>query len=303
TATLLAEVAGDSGLPAGVLNIIHGTGVSAGTPLTTHPEVRAISFTGGTTTGATIAQATAGSFKRLALEMGGKNPNIVFSDGDLDEVLPTSIRSSFSNQGQICLCGSRIFVERACYDQFVDRFVALAENLKIGDPLEAETEFGALVSQAQLDKVEYYVSLAKDEGGSIVCGGARPEPINQRCADGYFYLPTVITGLPVECRVNQEEVFGPVVTITSFDDEDEVVGYANSTRYGLAASIWTADLARAHRVAAQVESGIIWINCWMLRDLRVPFGGMKDSGLGREGGGEALRFFTEPKSICVSLKS
>lgn len=295
TANRLAELSLEAGIPAGVINIVHGYGAKAGEAITSHPSVRAISFTGGTATGAKVVAAAGPLFKKVSLELGGKNPNVVFADADLDQAIPTSIQSSFANQGEICLCGSRIFVERAIYGEFVDRFVEATERLRIGDPLDDATDIGALISEAHLRKVTGYIELAKEEGGAIVTGGRRVE------GRGYFVEPTVITGLGCECRVLQEEIFGPVVTVTPFDSEDEAIAFANSTRYGLSASLWTRDLQRAHRVAAALESGTVWINCWLLRDLRVPFGGMKESGVGREGGIESLRFFTEAKNVCVKL--
>jgi aminomuconate-semialdehyde/2-hydroxymuconate-6-semialdehyde dehydrogenase len=301
TAHLLAGVCRDAGLPPGVLNIVHGTGPRAGGAIAAHPDIGTISFTGGTQTGARIAATAAPLFKKLALEMGGKNPNIVFADADLEEAIPTGVRASFDNQGQICLSGSRIFVEKGLYPEFVDRFVERTTRLRVGDPLDETTDQGALVSRAHLQRVASYVRLAREEGGKVLCGGGPPASLPARCRNGFFHVPTVITGLPVTSRVNQEEVFGPVVTITPFVDEQEVVGYANATPYGLAASVWTRDLGRAHRMAERIASGTVWINCWMLRDLRVPFGGMKASGVGREGGEEALRFFTEPKNVCIAL--
>ena len=301
TAHLLARTCRDAGLPAGVLNIVHGLGPRAGAPLTTHPDVPTISFTGGTVTGRAIASATAEQFKKLALEMGGKNPTVVFADADMDQTVPTAVRASFSNQGQICLCGSRIFVERSAYDAFVERFVALTEALVQGDPLDDATQQGALISKAHHDKVMGYIELAREEGGTILTGGTRPAELPERCRDGFFIRPTVVGGLAAGARVNCEEIFGPVVTVMPFDGEDEVVEWANGTSYGLAASIWTRDVNRAHRVAERIASGIVWVNCWMIRDLRVPFGGMKQSGVGREGGEEALRFFTEPKNVCLRL--
>ena len=238
-------------------------------------------------------------FKKLALELGGKNPNIIFADADLAEVVPTSVRSAFTNQGQICLCGSRIFVEQAAYEPFLKSFVDETRKLRIGDPLEPATQQGALVSRQHYDRVRAYVELAREEGGRILCGGERPADLPRRCAEGYFLEPTVITGLGSECRVNPEEIFGPVVTVMPFRDETQVVDWANSTPYGLSASIWTRDLSRAHRLAERIDAGTVWVNCWLVRDLRVPFGGMKQSGVGREGGEDALRFFTEPKNVCV----
>jgi len=289
TANRLAELSNEAGIPAGVINIVHGFGGKAGRALTAHDDVAAISFTGGTLTGAAVAANAAPGFKKLSLELGGKNPTVIFADADLDQAIPTALRASFWNQGEICLCGSRIFVEQPVYDAFVDRFVAMTRDLRLGE------DYGALISAAHLEKVLRYIDLAKEEGGTIVAGGNR---IDRK---GYFVEPTVITGLGTECRVLQEEIFGPVVTITPFRDESEAIAFANSTRYGLSSSVWTRDLSRAHRVAAAIESGTVWINCWLLRDLRVPFGGMKESGVGREGGFESLNFFTEAKNVCVKI--
>ena len=300
TALLLAEVCREAGLPAGVLNIVQGTGPNVGSPMTAHPKIGTISFTGGTVTGRKVAEACAPLFKKVSLELGGKNPNIIFADADLDAAIAGSVRSSFANQGQVCLCGSRVFVERPAYAEFVRQFIEKASQLRVGDPLETGTDQGAIVSKTQLDKVKFYVDLARQEGGEIALGGSAPVPPNDRCKNGYFFPPTVITGLPVACRVNREEIFGPVITITPFDREDEVIGYANDTEYGLASSVWTQNLNRAHRMAEQIHSGTVWVNCWLVRDLRVPFGGMKQSGVGREGGEEALRFFTEPKNVCIA---
>jgi aminomuconate-semialdehyde/2-hydroxymuconate-6-semialdehyde dehydrogenase len=300
TAFLLCEICAEAGLPSGVLNVVHGTGPNVGAPMTAHPKIGTISFTGGTVTGRKVAEAAAPLFKKVSLELGGKNPNIIFADADLDAAIAGSVRSSFANQGQVCLCGSRVFVERAAYDEFVARFTEKAGLLKQGDPLDEKTEQGAIVSQTQLEKVKFYVDLAQKEGGKVALGGKAPEAINDRCRGGYFFPPTVLTDLPVACRTNREEIFGPVVTITPFDSEDEVIGYANDNDYGLASSVWTQNLSRAHRVAEKIHTGTVWINCWLVRDLRVPFGGMKQSGVGREGGEEALRFFTEPKNVCIA---
>jgi len=300
TAHLLAEACIEADFPPGVLNIVHGTGARAGAPLVAHPQVPTISFTGGTVTGREIARTAAPMFKKYSLELGGKNPNIVFADADFDKALNESVRAAFANQGQICLCGSRLFVERTIYDRFVERFVTLAKAMTVGDPHDAETKVGALVSQLQYDKVLSYIQLARDEGGTILCGGSRPDTLPERCRNGYFISPTVITDLDHLCRVNQEEIFGPVVSIMPFDSDDSVIEMANSTPYGLSASIWTQNLTRAHHVAEQLQAGTVWINCWLLRDLRVPFGGVKQSGVGREGGDEALRFFTEPKNVCLA---
>ena len=300
TAHLLCEICQEAGLPEGVLNVVHGTGLNVGAAITAHPKIGTISFTGGTLTGRRVAEAGAPLFKKLSLELGGKNPNIIFADADLDAAIAGSVRSSFANQGQVCLCGSRVFVERPAYEKFVERFVEKVSKLKIGDPLDEKTEQGALVSKTQLDKVKFYVDLAQKEGGKVAIGGSAPPPPNERCRDGYFFAPTVITDLPVSCRTNREEIFGPVVSITPFDKEEEVIGYANDVDYGLSSSVWTQNLNRAHRVAEQIQTGTVWINCWLVRDLRVPFGGMKQSGVGREGGEEALRFFTEPKNVCIA---
>lgn len=300
TAYLLSKLCLESGLPGGVLNIVHGLGPKVGAAIVAHKDINAISFTGGTKTGEEIARVAAPMFKKLSLELGGKNPNIIFADCNYDEMLLTTLRSSFVNQGQICLCGSRIFVERSIYERFKTDFVARASTMKIGDPLEDDTNLGAVVSEQHMQKILSYIEHAGHEGGRILCGGKRVK-LEGRCSGGYFVQPTVIEGLTHECRTNQEEIFGPVVTIMPFDTEEEVLGYANSVRYGLSATVWTENLSLAHRVAARLESGIIWINCWLIRDLRTPFGGMKDSGLGREGGFEALKFFTEEKNVCIKI--
>lgn len=300
TAYLFSVLCKEAGLPNGVLNIVHGLGPKAGQAIIEHPDVTAISFTGGTVTGKKIAATAGPMLKKLSLELGGKNPNIIFADCDFEQTLETSVRASFTNQGEICLCGSRIFVERSLYDRFVTEFVKRVKALPIGDPLEKLTKIGALVSEGHMRKVLSYIELAQQEGGKILTGGKRVT-VSGRCADGYFVEPTVITGLDHKCRTNQEEIFGPVVTIMPFDSEEEVIGYANSTTYGLAATIFTDNLKKAHRVSAQIKSGIIWVNCWLFRDLRTPFGGMKQSGVGREGGWDAMKFFTEAKNVCIKL--
>src|SRR3954463_367645 len=300
TAYMLCEIAREAGLPNGVLNIVHGTGPNVGSAITAHPKINTISFTGGTATGRKVAEACAPLFKKVSLELGGKNPNIIFADADLDAAIDGSVRSSFANQGQVCLCGSRVFVERSVYKDFVERFIEKTAQLCLGDPLDEKTEQGAIVNKTQLDKVKFYVDLAQKEGGKIALGGQAPESINDRCRDGYFFPPTILTDLAVSCRTNRAEIFGPVVTITPFDSEDEVIAYANDCDYGLASTVWTQNLSRAHRVAEQVHTGTVWVNCWLVRDLRVPFGGMKQSGVGREGGNEALHFFTEPKNVCIA---
>jgi aminomuconate-semialdehyde/2-hydroxymuconate-6-semialdehyde dehydrogenase len=301
TAHLLTGLCQDAGLPPGVLNIVHGLGARVGAALVAHPRVPTLSFTGGTATGAEIARSAAPRFKKLTLELGGKNPNIVFADADLDIVIQTSLRSAFDNQGEICLCGSRILVEQKAYANFVERFVAAARRLKVGDPLDADTDQGALISQGHLDKVRSYLRLAQEEGGRVLCGGGTPETLPERCRGGYFLQPTVLVNLGASCRTNQEEIFGPVVTIAPFEREADALAQANATPFGLSASLWTRDLSRAHRVAEKLECGTVWVNCWLLRDLRTPFGGVKQSGVGREGGDEAIRFFTEAKNVCVKF--
>lgn len=297
TAYLLSEVCIEAGLPKGVLNIVHGLGQKVGDEISRNKDIKAISFTGGTATGKTIASIAAPMFKKLSLELGGKNPNIIFADCDFDDMIKTTVRSSFENQGQICLCGSRIFVERSIYEKFKQAFVEKVKALKIGDP-NTDVNIGAIVSKNHYEKILSYIDLAKQEGGTILAGGYSVKPEGD-CANGYFIAPTVIEGLSYDCRTNMEEIFGPVVTIMPFDSEEEVLKYANATEYGLAATIWTSNLNRAHRMAENVQSGIIWINTWLLRDLRTPFGGMKNSGVGREGGWEAIRFFTEAKNVCI----
>lgn len=300
TAYLLSELCIEAGLPAGVLNIVHGLGGKVGNAIVSHKDIPLISFTGGTVTGKHIASVAAPMFKKLSLELGGKNPNIIFADCDYEKMLATTLHSSFSNQGQICLCGSRIFVERSLYDKFKKDFVAKTKALTVGDPNDDKTRVGAIVSKQHHQKIMDYIKLGQEEGGTILCGGKVVNPGGD-CAEGYFIEPTIIEGLAYNCRTNQEEIFGPVVTITPFDTEKEALMMANSTVYGLASVVWTQDLTRAHRVANHIHAGIVWVNCWLLRDLRTPFGGVKASGVGREGGFEALDFFTEPKNVCVKL--
>ena len=300
TAFMLSELCIEAGLPKGVLNIVHGLGPKVGSALVSHEKITAISFTGGTKTGAEIARVAAPMFKKLSLELGGKNPNIIFADCDFDKAVKESVRSSFTNQGEICLCGSRIFIERSIYDKFKAAFVEESKKMKVGNPLADDTKVGAIASKMHFEKVLSYIDLAKQEGGNIVLGGTAVK-LDGENANGYFIAPTIIENLAYNCRTNQEEIFGPVVTLTPFDSEDEVLMMANSTVYGLACTIWTENLNKAHRVAAKVKSGIVWINCWLLRDLRTPFGGMKQSGVGREGGWEAIRFFTEAKNVCIKM--
>jgi aminomuconate-semialdehyde/2-hydroxymuconate-6-semialdehyde dehydrogenase len=303
TAHMLGEICNEAGLPPGVLNIVHGRGAQAGAAVITHPDVPTISFTGSTAVGKWIAEHAGPMFKRVALEMGGKNPFVIFADAKMPDALDTAARAAFSNAGQICLCGSRLLVERSIFGQVVAGMVERAKAQRIGDPLDPVTQQGALVSRPHYEKVDSYVKLARELGGHIHCGGGpvASSQLSERCREGFFYQPTVITGLSADCRVEQEEIFGPVVTISPFDSEQEALARANDTPYGLAATLWTSDLSRAHRFSAGLQSGIIWVNCWMMRDLRTPFGGMKQSGVGREGGWDAVRFFTEPKNVCVKL--
>lgn len=300
TAYLFTRLCQEAGLPPGVLNVIHGLGPKVGQAMVDHPGIPAISFTGGTVTGKKITSSAGPMLKKLSLELGGKNPNIVFGDCHFDQAVNTSINSSFTNQGEICLCGSRILVEKGIYDRFVTEFVKQTRQLVVGDPLDEKTRIGALVSEAHMNKVISYIELARNEGGTILCGGERVI-VKGRCEKGFFVEPTVITGLPLDCKTNQEEIFGPVVTIMPFDDEQHALTLANGTSYGLSATVWTENLTRAHRVSAQLKSGIVWVNCWLYRDLRTPFGGTKQSGIGREGGWEALKFFTETKNVCIRL--
>ncbi|MEO1806007.1 MAG: aldehyde dehydrogenase [Bacteroidota bacterium] len=298
TAYLLSEICQSAGLPEGVLNIVHGRGPEAGEAIIQHPGVKAISFTGSTAVGKHIAATAGPMFKKLSLEMGGKNAQVIFADADYAHTLDTAVRAAYTNQGQICLCGSRILVERSLYDRFVSDLTTRVQALQVGDPLDASTQVGAIVSEAQYQKDLSYIQLARDEGGEILAGGQAVN-LEGRCAEGYFIQPTLIAGLGPQCRVNQEEIFGPIATVQAFDTEEEAIQMANATPYGLSATLMTQHLSRAHRVAAQLEAGIVWVNNWMVRDLRTPFGGMKQSGVGREGGMDALRFFTEPKNVFI----
>ena len=300
TAYLLCEILDEIGFPKGVLNIVHGLGAEVGAAIVAHNDTNIISFTGGTQTGKAISSVAAPMFKKISLELGGKNANVIFDDCDFEDAVNTSVRSSFANQGQICLCGSRIYVQRGIYEKFKAAFLERVSGLTVADPLTNEARMGAVVSKEHMEKVLSYIELAKEEGGTLLTGGHRVQ-LEGRCEKGYFIAPTVFENLPLGCRTNQEEIFGPVVTLTPFDTEEEVLAMANGTAYGLAATIWTSDLKTAHRMAAGLHAGIIWVNCWLLRDLRTPFGGVKQSGVGREGGFEALRFFTEPKNICIKL--
>ena len=297
TAYLLGEICTEAGLPKGVLNIVHGLGTSTGQAIVEHPNIKAISFTGGTKTGAHIARVAAPMFKKLSLELGGKNPNIIFADCNYEKMLATTVRSSFANQGQICLCGSRIFVEEKIYEKFKHDFIKKVSELKIGNPSAESTNIGALVSKEHLKKVKSYIDVAEQEGGTVLFGGARITV--KGFENGYYLQPTIIEVADNKCSLNQEEIFGPVVTIMPFKTDEEALHLANDVKYGLSSTLWTNNLNRTMQFSKQLQTGIVWVNTWMLRDLRTPFGGQKDSGVGREGGFEALRFFTESKNICI----
>ena len=300
TAYIFSKICIEAGLPKGVLNIVHGLGSKVGDPLTTHIDTPIVSFTGGTVTGKHIASLTAPMFKKLSLELGGKNPNIIFADADFDKAVSIASRAAFTNQGQICLCGSRLFVQEEIYDKFKTALVAKASKLVVGNPKNPKTNLGAVVSKEHMNKILSKIDEAKKLGGNILIGGER-QILEGDLKAGYYIQPTIIEGLSFDCPVNKEEIFGPVVSIIPFKTEEEVIEMANSTEYGLSASIFTENVSKAHRVAARIDSGVIWINTWLLRDLRIPFGGMKSSGLGREGGFKSLEFFTEPKNICVKI--
>jgi aminomuconate-semialdehyde/2-hydroxymuconate-6-semialdehyde dehydrogenase len=297
TAYLLGDICNKAGLPKGVLNIVHGLGHTTGQAIVEHEKIKAISFTGGTATGASIARTAAPMFKKLSLELGGKNPNLIFADCDYDKMLNVTLKSSFANQGQICLCGSRIFVERSIYEKFKTDFIARTKALKVGNPMDSDTNIGALVSKPHLEKVKSYIDIAEQEGGTVLCGGNYVTV--EGYENGYYLEPTIIEVTDANCKLNQEEIFGPVVTIMPFDSDEEALELANGVKYGLSSTIWTNNLTRSMHLAKNLHAGIVWINTWLMRDLRTPFGGMKDSGVGREGGVEALRFFTEPKNICI----
>ena len=300
TAYMLSKLCAEIGFTKGVFNIVHGLGGKTGNAIVSHPEIKAISFTGGTKTGAAIASVAAPMFKKLSLELGGKNPVVIFNDCDWEKMMKTTINSSFTNQGEICLCGSRIMVEKGSYEKFKKEFVEKAKALKVGNPMEETSKMGAIVSKPHYEKILSYIELAKQEGGKILCGGKAIKMQGEQ-SEGWYIEPTVIEGLPYNCRTNMEEIFGPVVTITPFETEEQAMQLANSTEYGLTSMLWTENLTRAHKLAQELRSGIVWINCWLLRDLRTPFGGVKNSGVGREGGWEAMRFFTEPKNVCIKL--
>lgn len=299
TAFLLGELINKAEFPPGVINIIQGTGAAIGTAINTHPDIKAVSFTGSTATGRIINQQASAQFKKVSLEMGGKNPNIIFADCDFEKTLEHTVRSSFLNQGEVCTCGSRIFIEKPIYEKFRDELVKRAKNLKVGNPLDPSTEQGALVSKEHMQKVLSYMDLAKQEGGTLLAGGERLSLPGEN-AEGYFVAPTLFENLPNSCRTNQEEIFGPMATLQPFNSVEEVISHANNSSYGLAATIHSKDNDKAFEVAKNLEAGFVWLNSWMVRDLRTPFGGWKNSGLGREGGFYSLRFFSELKNICIS---
>jgi aminomuconate-semialdehyde/2-hydroxymuconate-6-semialdehyde dehydrogenase len=300
SAMVLGEILLEVGLPPGVFNLVHGLGHECGQALVEHPDVGAISFTGGTSTGAIVGQTAGARFKKVSLELGGKNATLVFDDCDLEKAVQGAVRAGFANQGQVCLCGSRVLVQRGIYDTFTRRFVEAVDQMNVGDPADPDSHLGALISTDHRDKVEQYIALAKQEGGTVVSGGIRPQ-LGAPLDGGAFLRPTVITGLNIDCRAATEEIFGPVVTVHPFDDEGDAIEMANGVEYGLAASVWTQNLSRAHRVSASLDVGMVWVNTWLMRDLRVPFGGVKASGVGREGGHYSLEFFSEPKNVCIAL--
>ncbi len=301
TAWMFSKLVIEAGFAPGVMNIVHGTGASVGAAIVDHQDVPTISFTGGTATGRAIAISAAKQFKRISLELGGKNATIVFDDAELDQAAAQACRAGFTNQGQVCTCGSRILVQASIYESFLEKLTCHVAELTVGDPMDHATNLGSLISLEHRVKVDSFVQLARKDQGSIICGGKNAPAPNERCAGGAFYEPTLITGLEMSCRVQQEEIFGPVVTVTPFTDEAHAVELANATPFGLCANVWTGNVSRAHRVAASLDVGMVWVNCWMLRDLRTPFGGARQSGLGREGGTAAIAFFSEPKNVCIAV--
>jgi acyl-CoA reductase-like NAD-dependent aldehyde dehydrogenase len=296
TAYMLCQVFQEVNLPKGVVNVVFGTGPKAGAALVEHPNVPTLSFTGGTATGRLVMRNSAEHIKRLSLELGGKNPNIIFDDADLTSCVATSLRSSFVNQGEICLCGSRILVQRSIYDTFLDKFVEATKGWTVGPPDHPDTKMGPLVSEQHMDKVLSYIQMAKEYGATIHCGGERLSALGA----GFYVAPTIITGIPFDHAVFQEEIFGPVVTINTFDTEEEAIQLANCVKYGLSATVWTENGKRQRRVANALDAGTVWVNCWLVRDLHMPFGGVKASGVGREGGVHSLDFYSNVKTICLA---
>ncbi len=301
TAYLFSKICIKVGLPKGVLSILHGTGENIGDKIVRHPDIKAISFTGGTKTGKIINSSASPLLKKVSLELGGKNPTIIFEDCNYKQMLKTTVRSSFGNQGQICLCGERIFIQSSIYDKFKKDFIVETEKLKIADPRNQKTEQGAIVSEQHYNKILAYLDSAKQNGAIFLTGG-KAKKIKGECSNGWYIEPTIIENLSRNSKCYSEEAFGPVTSIYKFETKKEAIDLANETNYGLAASIWTSNLRSAHQVAKSINFGIVWVNSWNLRDLRTPFGGMKDSGLGREGGNESLSFFSEPKNVCINYE-
>ena len=301
TATMLCELFEEAGFPHGVFNVIHGEGPSAGGPLVAHPLIKAVSFTGGTKTGEIVARTAAPQFKKLSLELGGKNSSVVFEDCNFQSTVAGVVRAGFLNQGQICLCGSRVLVQESIYERFVEGLVREIQKWKVGNPLDEQNKMGSLISFAHREKVEGYIQKARELNGTIRTGGQRPPNLQMPFANGAFLEPTLMTDLSPTCSVSMEEIFGPVVVVHPFKDEEEAIQIANSVEYGLAASVWTTNIQRAHRVSARLDTGMVWVNTWLKRDLRVPFGGVKNSGVGREGGRMSLEFYSESQNICIQL--
>ena len=300
TAHFLAQTVKAVGLPDGIFNLVHGYGPDVGQAIVEHPSIRGVSFTGGTATGKIVAATAAPMFKKLSLELGGKNATIVLDDAPLDDMMDGIVRASFTNSGQVCLCGSRLLVHASLYDEFIAKFLEAVNNIQVGDPMDETTVMGSVISEDHRKKVESYIELGLEEGGEVLTGGTRMNaPVEGVPAQGAFLRPTVLAGLDASCRTATEEIFGPVVTVHTFETDEEAIAMANITEYGLAGSVWTGDVARGHAFAKQIESGIVWVNTWLNRDLRTPFGGVKQSGVGREGGTWSMNFFSEMTNICV----
>ena len=300
TANHLAKVLNKVHFPKGVFNLVHGLGPEVGQAIVEHPNIRGISFTGGTATGKIVAATAAPMFKKISLELGGKNATVVLDDAPLEEMMDGIVRASFTNSGQVCLCGSRVLVDAAIYDRFKTMFVEAVSNIVVGDPASESTVMGSVISKDHQTKVESYIELGQQEGGVVLTGGSAADaPVEGVTAQGAFLRPTVIEGLSHTSRTATEEIFGPVVTLHPFTSEQEAIDMANATEYGLAGSVWTADTARGYAFAQHLDTGIVWVNTWLNRDLRTPFGGVKQSGVGREGGAWSLNFFSELTNICV----